>query len=62
MWSLDTDDWHGIHSEGTYPLIKSINSALASGQTFMPSHPCTGSAPMCDLPTKKKQTAPRHNV
>jgi len=49
VWSVDTDDFHGDNSPETFPLIKSINRALASSATYTPSHPCTGSAPMCEL-------------
>merc|ERR1712037_992273 len=29
--------------------MKTINRALASGVEYVPSHPCIGSAPFCDL-------------
>jgi len=29
--------------------MRTINRALASDAEYVPSHPCTGSAPFCDL-------------
>jgi len=49
VWSIDTDDFNGDNSDEKFPLMKTINRALASGAEYVPSHPCTGSAPFCDL-------------
>ena len=51
VWSVDTDDFHADNSPELFPLMRAINRALASGLTYTPSHPCVGSAPMCEIST-----------
>merc|ERR1712226_1236542 len=46
---IGSDDFNGDNSDEGFPLMKTINRALASGAEYVPSHPCTGTAPFCDL-------------
>ncbi|XP_063834199.1 probable chitinase 2 isoform X2 [Ostrinia nubilalis] len=33
LWSIETDDFHGLCGEGTFPLLNTINTVLAEGST-----------------------------
>jgi len=49
-WSLETDDFEGRYFDQTYPLLRRVNEAIASGETYNPENPkCTGTAPMCPI-------------
>lgn len=63
VWSLDTCEFTGKYSPTgeTYPILRSIGKALASGETFMPSHECQGTAANC-LSGEEKSTLSYFNA
>ena len=58
VWSIDTDDFHGLCEEGTFPLVREINRVMNGGaQTVPPGYttptqgaPSTGPPPTGPTP------------
>ena len=53
VWSIDQDDFRGLYSitNEPYPMMRSINEALQSGESYDPMSEATcGTANMCQLP------------
>ena len=50
VFSLDMDDFSAEYTAKTYPLLRALNDALASGEAFDPeATPCFGDANVCPL-------------
>ncbi|XP_059056229.1 chitinase-3-like protein 1 [Achroia grisella] len=45
VWSIDTDDRHGVCGDGELPLLRAINKALASAEDITPENTSTTSPP-----------------
>ena len=49
IWTIEQDDFLGLYSDRPYPMMNLINEVLESGETYVPSGICSGSAPMCTI-------------
>ncbi|TRY80597.1 hypothetical protein TCAL_17442 [Tigriopus californicus] len=51
VFSLDQDDYSGAFSDSPYPLLREINTQLASGNAFDPTDETCGDepAPVCEI-------------
>jgi len=49
VWSIDTDNFRGEWNQKMFPLLRSIQNTLNSGEMLDPANPrCSGTAPFCD--------------
>lgn len=46
VWSIETDDFHGICGNGKYPLLNTINKVLNNGAVPSPNPPATTNSPV----------------
>lgn len=47
VWSIGMDDFKGLYSDDSYPIVRQINDVFTTDISFNPENPTCGSAPIC---------------